>query len=582
MEENKTEMTDLERLRHSAAHVLAQAVKELFPDTKLGIGPVIEDGFYYDFGRKDPFTEEDLKKLEEKMKEISKRNLKIEKVELSDKEITSLKKSEPFKKELIDELSKKNIKPTFYRQGTFTDLCRGPHVNYTAKVKAFKLLKVSGAYWKGDQSNEQMQRIYGTCWQTKEELDNYLKRLEEAEKRDHRKLGKELELFTFLEESPGAAFFLPKGTIVYNELLRFIREEYVKRGYQEVITPLLYDKSLWETSGHWEHYREDLFLLKVDNRDFSLKPMNCPSHLLLYKLKLHSYKDLPLRIADFASLHRNEVKGSLGGLTRLRKFSQDDAHIFLAEEQIQDEISNLIDFVNYVYVDVFGFTFETVLSTRPEKALGEVKLWDVAEKALASALNTNKLKYTVAKGEGAFYGPKIDFKVKDAIGRTWQLATIQLDFNLPSRFNATYEGGDGKKHTPVMIHRAIFGSLERFIAVMTEHFAGKFPLWLSPVQVRLITVTDRAVKFAEEVKDLLSKSNLRAELDARTETIPKKVRDAQLDHIPLMVTIGDKEVDNKTLAVRTLDGKVKFGVKPNEFLALVKSNIEERKLEIKL
>lgn len=580
MEENKSEMNDLEKLRHSAAHVLAQAVKALFPDVKLGIGPVIEDGFYYDFGRKEPFTNEDLAKLEAKMKEISKQNLKIEKVELSEKEVAALKKAEPFKKELMEDLEKKNIKPTFYKQGNFVDLCRGPHVNYTAKVKAFKLMKVSGAYWKGNQENEQMQRIYGTCWPTKEELDAYLKRLEEAERRDHRKLGKELELFTFMEESPGSAFFLPKGTIIYNELLKLIREEYAKRGYHEVITPLLYDKSLWETSGHWEHYKDDMFTLKIDGRDFGLKPMNCPSHLLIYKLKLRSYKDLPLRIADFAPLHRNEVKGALGGLTRVRKFSQDDAHIFVAEEQIQKEITNVINLVKYVYVNIFGFTFETMLSTRPEKAMGDEKLWSNAEKALAAALDANQMKYTIAKGEGAFYGPKIDFRMKDAIGRFWQLATIQLDFNLPMRFNATYEGKDGKKHQVIMIHRAVYGTPERFIGVITEHFAGKFPLWLSPVQVRLLTVTDRAIPFAEEILAELKESNIRAELDSRTETIPKKVRDAQVDHIPLMVTIGDKEVDNKTLAVRTLDGKVKFGVKPKDFVELVTSQIKQRKLEI--
>src|SRR3989338_3111711 len=499
MEENKSEMNDLEKLRHSAAHVLAQAVKALFPDVKLGIGPVIEDGFYYDFGRKKPFTNEDLVKLEAKMKEIVKQNLKIEKVELSEKEIAALKKAEPFKKELMDDLIKNKVKPTFYKQGDFVDLCRGPHVNYTAKVKAFKLMKVSGAYWKGNQENEQMQRIYGTCWPTKEELDAYLKRLEEADKRDHRRLGKELELFTFMEESPGSAFFLPKGTIIYNELLKLIREEYAKRGYQEVITPLLYDKSLWETSGHWEHYKNDMFTLKIDGRDFGLKPMNCPSHLLIYKLKLHSYKDLPLRIADFTPLHRNEVKGALGGLTRVRKFSQDDAHIFVTEEQIQEEITNVINLVKYVYVNIFGFTFETMLSTRPEKAMGDEKLWANAEKALAAALDANKMKYAIAKGEGAFYGPKIDFKMKDAIGRFWQLATIQLDFNLPARFNATYEGSDGKKHQVIMIHRAVYGTPERFIGVITEHFAGKFPLWLSLVQVRLLTVTDRAIPFAEEV-----------------------------------------------------------------------------------
>lgn len=582
MEENKSEMNDLEKLRHSAAHVLAQAVKALFPDVKLGIGPVIEDGFYYDFGRKKPFTNEDLVKLEAKMKEIVKQNLKIEKVELSEKEIAALKKAEPFKKELMDDLIKNKVKPTFYKQGDFVDLCRGPHVNYTAKVKAFKLMKVSGAYWKGNQENEQMQRIYGTCWPTKEELDAYLKRLEEADKRDHRRLGKELELFTFMEESPGSAFFLPKGTIIYNELLKLIREEYAKRGYQEVITPLLYDKSLWETSGHWEHYKNDMFTLKIDGRDFGLKPMNCPSHLLIYKLKLHSYKDLPLRIADFTPLHRNEVKGALGGLTRVRKFSQDDAHIFVTEEQIQEEITNVINLVKYVYVNIFGFTFETMLSTRPEKAMGDEKLWANAEKALAAALDANKMKYAIAKGEGAFYGPKIDFKMKDAIGRFWQLATIQLDFNLPARFNATYEGSDGKKHQVIMIHRAVYGTPERFIGVITEHFAGKFPLWLSPVQVRLLTVTDRAIPFAEEVLAEFKKQNIRAELDSRTETIPKKVRDAQVDHIPLMITIGDKEVDNKTLAVRTLDGKVKFGVKTQEFVNSVTAQIKERKLEITL
>jgi len=563
---------DLETLRHSTSHVLASAVLELFPETKLGIGPAIEDGFYYDFDLKHTLTPEDLEKLEKKMKEIINKNLRFEKKEVTKKEAEKLFKDQPYKLELINELKGKI---TIYKHGDFIDLCSGPHINYTKGIKAFKLLKLSGAYWKGDSKNKQLQRIYGTSFQNKEQLETYLKNQEEAKKRDHRVLGEQLNLFMFHEFSPGAPFFLPNGTIIYNELMKFVREQYKKRGYQEVITPLLYEKKLWETSGHWEHYHENMFNLEIEKRTFSLKPMNCPSHCLIYKNKLYSYKELPLRIADFAPLHRNELSGTLGGLTRVRKMSQDDSHIFVAEEQLEEEINNVIEFEKFIYRDTFKFEFSMVLSTRPESFMGEIKLWDKAEKLLESVLKKNKINYAIAHKDGAFYGPKIDMIVKDSLGRDWQLATIQLDFQLPLRFNLTYEGKDSKKHTPIMIHRAIIGSFERFMGLLIETYAGKFPLWLTPIQVKIITVTDRHISYANKLKQELENNNIRTELDERPESIGKKIVDAHKDIPFYIITIGDKEISSNILAVRTRENKV-INVEKDKFMESLIKDIKNR------
>ena len=566
---------DLDKLRHSTSHILASAIKELYPKAKPAIGPSIEDGFYYDFDSLD-IEDKDLAKIEAKMQEIIDKKLDFKKVLKTREDAKRLLKNEPYKLEILSEIKDKKIQ--FYQHDNFLDLCKGGHIKNTSEIKAFKLTKLTKAYWKGDSKNKQLTRIYGTAWLSKEKLKNYLALLEEAEKRDHRKLGKELDLFSFQEESPGSVFFHPNGTIIYQELLNLIREEYKKYNYKEIITPLLYDKSLWETSGHWQHFKDDMFVLKIDNKEFALKPMNCPSHCLYYKTSLRSYKDLPLRVADFAPLHRNELRGVLGGLTRVRKFSQDGAHIFLSENQIEQEIHNLIDFVNYIYTKVFNFKISLRLSTRPEKFLGDVKIWNKAEATLKKALDKKKMKYDMAKGEGAFYGPKIDILVRDALNRLWQLATIQLDFQMPQRFNLTYEGKDGKKHTPVIIHRAIFGSLERFYALLLEHFAGRLPLWLTPMQVIIMTLNEGNVKFANEVKNELQQNNIRVELDDRNESIPKKVRETQLRKIPYSVTIGNKEQSNKTLAIRTLDGQVKFNVKINDFLQDLVKEIKNREI----
>ncbi len=547
----------LDVLRHSCAHLLAHAVKRLYPDAKPTIGPVVENGFYYDFGSLS-LKEEDLAKLEQEMRKIAKEKLAVERIEYTDK--AAAKKdyaANKFKLEMIDEFEEGS---SAYREGDFIDLCRGPHVPNTKFLEVFKLTKLAGAYWRGDAKREQLTRVYGACFATKKELDDYLKMLEEAEKRDHRRLGKEHDLVMFHEYSPGSPFFLFKGAVLYNELLAFVREEYMKRGYNEVVTPLIYDKQLWETSGHWEHYREDMFTLKVDGRDFSLKPMNCPSHVLIFMNSSRSYRDLPIRIADFAPLHRNELKGVLAGLTRVRKFSQDDSHTFCAEEQIEEEVEALLGFVKHVYDDVFHFEYSLALSTRPEKYMGEPALWEKAERILAGTLKKKKMPFTINPGDGAFYGPKIDIRIKDALGREWQLATIQLDFQLPLRFGATYEGADGKKHTPIMIHKAILGSLERFIGILIEHYAAKFPLWLSPVQARVLTISDRHLPYAKDVVAAMRAAGLRAEMDSRTETTNKKIREAQLDQVNYILVVGDKEVADGTVSVRTRDN-VQHGAK---------------------
>ncbi|MBI4150307.1 threonine--tRNA ligase [Candidatus Woesearchaeota archaeon] len=565
--------------RHSSAHLLAHAVHELFPYAKPTIGPVTEEGFYYDFDH-DPFTPQDLEKIEKKMEEIASRKLPIQRMMLTEKQAVELFKDNKYKVEIIKskdtgEVGKEEI--TAYKQGDFLDLCRGPHIPNTSLIKAVKLTKLAGAYWRGDQKYKQLQRIYVISFPEKKFLTEHLQRLEEAEKRDHRKLGKELELFMFHEWSPGSPILLPKGTIIYNELLSFLREEYRKRGYQEVITPQLFNKALWETSGHWSHFKQDMFVFNVEEEEFSLKPMNCPSHVLIYKSQLRSYRDLPLRLADFCFLHRNELRGVLGGMTRVRKMSQDDAHVFCTPEQINAEIEKLLDFIRYVYIDVFSFTFHAKLSTRPQEFMGDSKVWDKAEKALEDSLKKTKLPYEIKKGEGAFYGPKIDFDVKDALGRDWQLATIQLDFQMPLRFGAEYEGADGKRHAVVMIHRAILGSLERFLGVMVEHYAGKFPLWLSPVHVKILTVADRHKDYAEQVCKQFFDAGLRVAIDDRSESIPKKVREAQLEQVNYILVVGDQEIKNKTVTVRTRNNEVVGEKKVDELVKALQREVAEKK-----
>lgn len=565
--------------RHSTCHILADAIRKLYPKSKNTIGPPVEEGFYYDFDDLN-ITPEDFSKIEAEMKKIVAQNQDFKRQEVNLAEVKKLFKDNKYKIEMAEEFAKENKKLTIVKHEDFIDLCGNPHITSTGLIKAFKLTKLAGAYWRGDSKNKQLTRIYGISFPSEKQLKDHLQLLEEAEKRDHRRLGKDLDLFMFHEWSPGSPFFLPKGTIIYNELLTLIRSEYKKRGYQEVITPQLFNKALWEQSGHWQHYQENMFLLKVDDEEFSLKPMNCPSHVLIYKSKVRSYRDLPLRIADFCYLHRNELKGVLGGLTRSRKFAQDDAHIFCTEKQIQEEISQLLDFLKHLYVNVFDLSFIAKLSTKPEKAMGDDELWIKAEESLQQALEINKIKYVIKPGEGAFYGPKIDFDVKDSLGRDWQLATIQLDFQMPLRFDATYEGEDNKKHNCVMIHRALLGSLERFIGVMTEHYSGKFPLWLSPVQVRLLTVADRFDDYANKVACRLREQEIRLDIDNRSEGIGKKVRDAQVEKIPLIVTVGEKEQSNSTLAVRTLDGKVYFGISIDQFIEKVCDCIKNKKKEI--
>ncbi len=567
----------IERIRHSCAHVLAQAVKELYPKVRLGIGPAIENGFYYDFDNLD-IKEEDLKKIEEKMLEIARKNYKFELLRKSKKEAEKLLKDEPYKFELLKELKDGEI--TFYQDGNFLDLCKGPHVNSTNELKAFKLMKIAGAYWKGDSKNKMLTRIYGIAFENKDELNKYVQQLQEAEKRNHIKLGKQLDLFSFQEEGPGFPFWHPKGTIIYNEVVDFLRKEYDKRGYKEIKTPLVLNNSLWKRSGHWDHYRENMYFVNIDNGDYAIKPMNCPGSILIYRNEMHSYKEFPLRLAEFGTDHRHELSGVLNGLFRVRAFTQDDAHIYCILEQIKDEIADVIDFVFFVY-KTFGFNdFHVELSTKPEKSMGSDEIWNKAEDALKEALKEKNVDYKLNPGDGAFYGPKIDFHIKDSLGRTWQCGTIQVDFAMPERFELTYESADGKKSRPIIIHRAIFGSIERFIGILIEHYAGKFPIWLSPVQIKVLTITDRNIRYGNEILKKLKFENLRTEIDERNESIPKKVRDAQLMNIPVIITIGDKEVENKSLAIRTLDGKVKFGVKIGEFIKLVKDDIEKKNVKL--
>jgi threonyl-tRNA synthetase len=564
---------DINLLRHSCSHMLAAAVKKLFPDAKLGIGPAIDEGYYYDFDIKTPFTPEDLKKISDEMNKIIRSKVDFVQKEISKAEAKKMFKDEPYKLELIDGLE--GDKVSTYTSGDFVDLCAGPHVENSKVLKAFKLMKVAGAYWKGNAKNAQLQRIYGVVFPEKEDLKAYLIKLEEAEKRNHLKLGKQLDLFSMHAEAPGMPFFHDKGSFMFDKLVDFMKEKMRALNYEINKTPIILNKSLWLISGHWDHYKENMYFTKIDNADFAVKPMNCPGNLLIYKTGVKSYRDLPLKAGEFGLVHRHELSGALNGLFRVRAFTQDDAHVFCTEDQIQESVIELINLCDDVY-KTFGFEFSVELSTKPEKALGSKEIWDKAEKALADAMKAKKMNFVINEGDGAFYGPKLDFHLSDAIGRTWQCGTIQLDFSMPDKFDLNYEGKDGKHHRPVMLHRTILGSVERFLGILIEHYAGKFPLWLNPSQVKILTVADKFNKYAEEMNDAMIKEGLRVSVDFRAESISKKVRDAQALKIPLIIIIGEKEVEAKTLSVRTLDNKVKFGVKLDDFLSKVKENVDKR------
>ncbi|MDP6138882.1 MAG: threonine--tRNA ligase [Candidatus Woesearchaeota archaeon] len=564
--------------RHSTAHVLAQAVIDLFPKALPTIGPVVEEGFYYDFDIDHHFTPEDVSKIEKKMWEIVNKDYKFERKELSEKEAKKIFKNNKYKIELIEEF---NEPSSAYKQGNFIDLCRGPHILSTRKIEAFKIIKIAGAYWKGDAKNKQLQRIYGISFPEKKQLKDYLQLLEEAEKRDHRKIGKQLDLFSLHEEGPGFIFFHPKGVVIINILKDFLRKELDKLDYKEVMTPMILSRTLWEQSGHWDHYKENMYFTKVEGKDFAVKPMNCPGAILIYKEKLPSYRDLPIRFAEFGVDHRHELSGVLAGLFRVRAFTQDDAHIFCMQNQIQKEVLQLIDLTDFIY-KTFNFAYHIELSTRPEKFTGKIENWNKAEKALEDALNKRKVKFKINPGDGAFYGPKIDFHIKDCLGRTWQCATIQVDFSMPDKFSLNYIAEDGNKHRSAMIHRTILGSIERFLGILIEHYAGKFPLWLAPVQVKILTVADRFNLYAKKIKEELERDNLRVELDTRTESVGRKVWEAQLQKIPIIINVGEKEEKNKTVAVRTLNNKLHFNVKVKDLVNKIIYNVEKKEESFKL
>ncbi len=536
---------------HTASHIMAQAVKRLYPAVKLTIGPAIDNGFYYDFDADEPFTPEALEKIEAEMKKIVKEALPLERFELAPGDAVKLmeERNEPYKVELIAEHAGKGEQISFYRQGEFTELCAGPHIPDTGRVKAFKLTNCTGAYWRGDAKNKMLQRIYGTAFPKQSALEEYLARMEEAKKRDHRKLGKELELFAIMDEGPGFPFFLPKGMILKNLLIDYWREIHREAGYQEISTPMILSRTLWERSGHWAHYKENMYTTVIDEEDFAIKPMNCPGGMLVYKTKMRSYRDLPLRVGELGLVHRHELSGALHGLMRVRCFTQDDAHIFMTPEQIKEEIKGVVALIDRVY-GTFGFPYKIELSTMPEDHMGELADWERATNALRDAITELGYDYEVNEGDGAFYGPKLDFHLQDCLGRTWQCGTIQLDFQLPERFELEYTGADGQKHRPIMIHRVVFGSIERFIGILIEHFAGAFPLWLAPEQVRILPISERHHEKAREVYQKLFDAGLRVELDERSEKIGYKIREAQLQKIPYMLVIGDKEAENGTVSVR--------------------------------
>ena len=541
----------LRTLRHTASHIMAQAIKRLFPETKLAIGPAIKDGFYYDFDRESTFTAEELAEIEAEMKKIVKEDLSIERFELPRAEAIKLmeEKGEPYKVELIQDLPEDAV-ISFYKQGEFTDLCAGPHLMSTKMVKAFKLTSVAGAYWRGSEKNKMLSRIYGTAFSKASELEAHLAMLEEAKKRDHRKLGKELDLFMMSDFGPGFPFFLPNGMRLRNTLMEYWRDIHYKNDYVEISTPIMLNRTLWETSGHWDHYKENMYTTVIDDEDFAIKPMNCPGSILVYQNEPRSYRDLPLRYAECGLVHRHEKSGELHGLMRVRCFTQDDAHIFITPEQVTEEVAKIAGLINQVY-DMFGFEYHVELSTRPENSMGSDEDWEAAEAGLKNALESLGLPYVINEGDGAFYGPKIDFHLVDAIGRTWQCGTIQLDFQLPQRFELEYTGADGQKHQPIMIHRVCFGSVERFIGILIEHFAGAFPTWLAPIQVKVLPISDKYADYAKSVADAFSEAGIRTQVDSRSEKIGYKVRDARNKRIPYILVVGEKEAENGTVSVRS-------------------------------
>ncbi len=562
---------------HTASHIMAQAVKRLYPDVKLTIGPSIENGFYYDFDCGDkPFGPEDLTKLEAEMKKIVKEGLALEKFELSPSDAIALmqEKAEPYKVELINEHAEKGEPISFYKQGEFTELCAGPHLMSVSAVKAFKLTQTTGAYWRGDAKNKMLCRVYGTAFP---KASMHLAMLEEAKKRDHRKIGKELELFTIMEEGPGFPFFLPKGMILKNTLVDYWREIHREAGYDEIQSPMMLNRALWERSGHWDHYKENMYTTVIDDTDFAVKPMNCPGGILVYKTKMHSYKELPLRMGELGLVHRHELSGALHGLMRVRCFTQDDAHIFMTREQIKDEIKGVVSLIDKVY-STFGFEYHIELSTQPEDSMGAKEDWDIATDALRNAITELGYDYEVNEGDGAFYGPKLDFHLTDCLGRTWQCGTIQLDFQLPERFELEYTGSDGEKHRPIMIHRVVFGSIERFIGILTEHFAGAYPTWLAPVQVKMLPIADRHLDRIYEIKKQLEAAGIRVEVDDRSEKIGFKIRSAQLEKVPYMLIVGDKDVENNTVSVRSRKDGEKGAMSVESFIMDLVEEIETKAL----
>ncbi len=565
---------------HTASHIMAQAVKRLYPDVKLTIGPSIENGFYYDFDCGDkPFGPEDLTKLEAEMKKIVKEGLALEKFELSPSDAIALmqEKAEPYKVELINEHAEKGEPISFYKQGEFTELCAGPHLMSVSAVKAFKLTQTTGAYWRGDAKNKMLCRVYGTAFPKASMLEAHLAMLEEAKKRDHRKIGKELELFTIMEEGPGFPFFLPKGMILKNTLVDYWREIHREAGYDEIQSPMMLNRALWERSGHWDHYKENMYTTVIDDTDFAVKPMNCPGGILVYKTKMHSYKELPLRMGELGLVHRHELSGALHGLMRVRCFTQDDAHIFMTREQIKDEIKGVLSLIDKVY-STFGFEYHIELSTQPEDSMGAKEDWDIATDALRNAITELGYDYEVNEGDGAFYGPKLDFHLTDCLGRTWQCGTIQLDFQLPERFELEYTGSDGEKHRPIMIHRVVFGSIERFIGILTEHFAGAYPTWLAPVQVKMLPIADRHLDRIYEIKKQLEAAGIRVEVDDRSEKIGFKIRSAQLEKVPYMLIVGDKDVENNTVSVRSRKDGEKGAMSVESFIMDLVEEIETKAL----
>ena len=562
--------------RHTTSHIMAQAIKRLYPDTKFAIGPSIEDGFYYDIDRETPLVTEDLEKIEAEMKKIVKEDLPIKQYTMPRAEAIAYfkEKDEPYKVELIEDLPEDSV-ISFYSQGEFTDLCAGPHLMSTKPVKAFKLTSLAGAYWRGSEKNKMLQRVYGTSYPKKAELEEYLHMMEEAKKRDHRKLGKELGLFMMREEGPGFPFFLPKGMELKNQLLDYWREIHKKAGYVEISSPIMLSRHLWETSGHWDHYKDNMYTTVIDDEDFAIKPMNCPGGILVYESEPRSYRDLPIRMGELGLVHRHEKSGQLHGLMRVRCFTQDDAHIFMTPEQVRDEIKGVVKLINEVY-SLFGFKYHVELSTRPEDSMGSDEDWDMATEALRGALDDLGLPYVVNEGDGAFYGPKIDFHLEDSIGRTWQCGTIQLDFQLPLRFNLEYTGADGEKHRPIMIHRVIFGSIERFIGILIEHFAGAFPTWLAPVQVKVLPISDKYMDYAQKVLDELNNSGVRAEIDTRAEKIGYKIREAQMKKIPYMLVVGAKEEEDGLVSVRSRFEGDEGQKTLADFLAAIKMEIQAK------